>query len=132
MFGEVPMLSKEELGVYKNRIFLPSWTKAEEKETLVLSYCDDGEGIKIQTLDSVKDIFDGKKGEDAFNDFIISCISTVQVSSQRRLNLGIEICEKMGISDSVYLVGFYNHVRLYPSKEKFENCFKTRNTELKK
>lgn len=132
MLGEFPMLNKEELGVSKNRIFLPSWTKAEEKETLVLSYCDDGLGIKIQALESVKDIFDGKCGEEIFNDFIISCIGNVQVSSQRRLSLGVDICEKMGISDSVYLVGFYNHLRLYPSKEKFEECFKGRNTGLRK
>lgn len=132
MFGESPMLNKEELGVSNNRIFLPSWTKAEDKEMLVLSYCDGGDGVKIQTLESVKDIFDGKRGEDAFNDFIISCIGTVQVSSQRRLSLGVDICEKMGISDSVYLVGFYNHLRLYPSKEKFEECFKVRNTGSRK
>lgn len=138
MFGEVPMLNKEELSVYKCRINLPSWTKVEEKETLVLSYCDDN-SIKIQPLSSVKHLFDGHRNgfnsveeENEFNEMILSCIGVSQVLAQKRIGLGVDVCEKVGIRDKAYVVGFYDYLRIYPSREKFEESFKSKSISLKK
>lgn len=120
----------------RGRIFLPSKESGVEPgENVYLFYSEGNDSIIIKSEKKVYELSrkyvdaDPKEREEKLaeiNEFISSCVGAVKVDSQKRIVLGQKVCSDLHLGDSVFLVGCFDEIRLYPSEEVYEQIVSTK------
>ena len=135
MFGEEALYGVKEVGIdAKRRIVLPSFTKAEQVDKLVIQ--KDEEELKIIPEDRINKIIEDMqsalflaKSEQEFrmlkkrlDKFCVSILSVRQCDGQRRLLLPDNYFESED-TNKIMVVGFKDHVKLF-TKKRYEDYLK--------
>ena len=120
----------------KGRCFLPvKNTGVESGEKIYLFYSDDNRCVIARSEESILRM--GKKYIDAdpkereekleeLGDFLLSGIGIASVDKQGRLGLGVEVCAEANLVGSIFVVGCFDEIRFYASKEVYQECMQTR------
>ena len=131
MFGENCLLNVDYCKVdNKTRVVLPSYSKAEPKENIVLlkeeNYVNVWSGDKIveklRLIDEKKDNAINEKMRKEYQDLsdgITAFAKTCIVDNQGRIALGKDILKEYGIEKYIVFEGKDDHLRLWEPK-KFE------------
>ena len=121
MFGSIPIFGNGEYTLdSKNRLFIPSFTYAEENDQLIIQKGNDNFYIianasayekKIKTLKETN-------AEDKISILTSSIVALVKVDKQKRImtNFG----ENFAIDRKVFIHGNYDNIQVFPSKSHYE------------
>ena len=121
MFGSVPIFGNGEYTLdSKNRLFIPSFTYAEENDQLIIQKGNDNFYIianasayekKIKTLKETN-------AEDKISILTSSIVALVKVDKQKRImtNFG----ENFAIDRKVFIHGNYDNIQVFSSKSHYE------------
>ena len=120
----------------KGRFFLPAKNVGlEAGEKIYLFYSDDHSCVIARSEESIQRL--GRKYIDAdpkereekleeLGDFLINSIGVVTVDGQKRLSLGIKVCAEAKLIGSAFVVGCFDELRFYPSKEAYQESLQAK------
>lgn len=139
MFGEDLMIGKREATIdEKNRVILGASTYAEKGDELAMLLSNDKTYLKLFRRElietKIRELLEQEsKAKDAKEQSFIeqklslykdSVVSLPKVEAQRRLSIPKEVVEELKLQGHVYVVGSFDSVEIYPSREAYEATLK--------
>lgn len=139
MFGEDLMIGKRETTIDgKNRVILGASTYAEKGDELAMLLSNDKTYLKLFRRElietKIRELLEQEsKAKDAKEQSFIeqklslykdSVVSLPKVEAQRRLSIPKEVVEELKLQGHVYVVGAFDSVEIYPSREAYEATLK--------
>lgn len=139
MFGEDLMIGKREATIDgKNRVILGASTYAEKGDELAMLLSNDKTYLKLFRRElietKIRELLEQEsKAKDAKEQSFIeqklslykdSVVSLPKVEAQRRLSIPKEVVEELKLQGHVYVVGAFDSVEIYPSREAYEATLK--------
>lgn len=139
MFGEDLMIGKREATIdEKNRVILGASTYAEKGDELAMLLSNDKTYLKLFRRElietKIRELLEQEsKAKDAKEQSFIeqklslykdSVVALPKVEAQRRLSIPKEVVEELKLQGHVYVVGAFDSVEIYPSREAYEATLK--------
>ena len=139
MFGEDLMIGKRETTIDgKNRVILGASTYAEKGDELAMLLSNDKTYLKLFRRElietKIRELLEQEsKAKDAKEQSFIeqklslykdSVVSLPKVEAQRRLSIPKEVVDELKLQGHVYVVGAFDSVEIYPSREAYEATLK--------
>ena len=115
--------------------FIGRYTGVEPGEKLYLFYSEERDSVIVRSEKSIKNIknkyIDLSPGErekklEELGDFFLNSIGITQVDKSGRVSLGINVCAELGLFESVFVVGCFDEIRIYPNKEVYLESLKAK------
>lgn len=139
MFGEDLMIGKRETTIDgKNRVILGASTYAEKGDNLAILLSKDKTYLKVFRRELIeteikrllelgkaaKTLEEQEYVEQKLSLYKDSLVSLPKVEAQRRLSIPKEVVEELKLQGHVYVVGAFDSVEIYPSREAYEATLK--------
>lgn len=139
MFGEDLMIGKREATIdEKNRVILGASTYAEKGDELAMLLSNDKTYLKLFRRElietKIRELLEQEsKAKDAKEQSFIeqklslykdSVVALPKVDAQRRMLIPKEVVKALNIKSNVYIVGAFDWIEIYPSREAYEATLK--------
>lgn len=138
-FGKELMVGKRETTIdEKNRIILGASTGAAKGDQVAMLLSDDKKYLKLFRRElietKIRELLEQERTaksekEQTFIEqklalYKDSVVALPKIDAQRRMLIPKEVVEALNIKEHVYIVGAFNSVEIYPSKEAYESTLK--------